>query len=95
MEPSGVEPQMNCNKGDLALIFRSPGNAGKMVTCLELVPQGTQRCHDQSPLWRVDRPVIWMNWFGDQHHFNLCPDRIMMPIRPQDEGVQLYTETHS
>lgn len=85
---------MNCSKGDLALIYMTPDNTGKIVTCLEIVPPGTERCHDVSPLWRVDGRVIWWSPRGCAE-FTLCPDRIMMPIRPLDEEEQLDMECHA
>ena len=79
---------MNCRQGDLALVTRGP-NAGKVVTCLEVLPPGFERddlppnVHQEidaaeGPLWRTDRPLDW----GDLVFIHLAPDAVLMPIRP-------------
>lgn len=79
---------MNCKQGDVAIIVRSPkgGNVGKSVTCLELLPAGSERVRlSWGPLWRVDRQLTYINEIGFEHKKSVCPDMCLMPIRPAED----------
>jgi hypothetical protein len=75
---------MNCKQGDLALVIGSERNAGKMVTCIELLPPGSQQVEDAlGPLWRVDRPMVYrIDLLGITAEKYLAPDQFLLPIKP-------------
>lgn len=87
---------MNCKPGEMAMIIRGK-NAGTVLTCLELLVDGCTMPHaggavhiaNLEPLWRVDRKLPWRSNIGTRALWPLCPDRILMPIRPQrDEDLE-------
>lgn len=92
---------MNCKPGDLALITVSRGpNSGKMVECIRLVTMEEFRealahiapphisVKDYGPIWQIDRPITW--WapsINVKQEAHFCPDKVLMPIRPDAEPV--------
>ena len=74
---------LNCKQGDLALVIGGR-NVGKVVTCLELLPTGSEYVDEAvGLLWRVDRPLEYLNEaLGITANKYLAPDRILMPLNP-------------
>jgi hypothetical protein len=74
---------MNCKPGDLALVIGGR-NVGKVVTCLELLPTGSEYVDEAAgPLWRVDRALEYLNEaLGITANKYLAPDRILMTLNP-------------
>lgn len=88
---------MRCQVGDLALVVRGfPQNIGKLVTCLELVPDGF--CFNTSagpvllrcdcPIWRIDRPLSYTATNGAITEAPFAGDAALMPIRPQPDEAE-------
>jgi hypothetical protein len=80
---------MNCKQGDLAIVTCGP-NGGKIVTCLELMPAGSNRINEANgPLWRVDRPMEYHRCRAPDvpAYLYLVPDRALMPIRPEADAI--------
>ncbi len=65
--------QLNCKKGDLAVIVRSVlGQQGRFVTCLELFEHPLW---PGEPCWKVDVELLCGAW---------CHDDQLKPIRDSD-----------
>jgi len=82
---------MNCEAGDLALIVkaRNPKILGMMVTCVQRCPYPFPNdLWDSEPCWEIDRVLMWGENFDQS--LNVCPDFMLMPIRPlkEDEEVE-------
>lgn len=84
---------MNCKQGDLAIVVRAnnPANLGKLVTCLEFIPDkvftdpdGTERPHQA---WLVD--VEMTGFAGDKHYF--IEDFKLLPLRDSDGQDETLT----
>ena len=81
---------MNCKQGDLALVIRGR-DAGKMLTCLELMTGGANigGYFMRGDIWRVDRPISWFVYGLDvaerEEFVPYCCDALLMPIRPPSE----------
>jgi len=74
---------LNCKQGDLALVIGGGVNAGRLVTCLEILPAGSCGVErDVGPLWRVDRPIAYEAAGEQLIEGNVAPDMVLMPIRP-------------
>ena len=88
---------MNCKPGDLALVVcaDSPA-AGMMLTVIErgqLPGARPSVTALDGPLWRVDRELWWHNPVtGEVATMPLCPDCILMPIRPEADPESVLTE---
>jgi hypothetical protein len=92
---------VNCQKGDLAYIFRSEaGNYGKTVTCIRLAePEDFARDYEIAPravCWIVDRDLLSVvegrlidgSIERIERPTRICPDAILRPIRdPGDDAV--------
>jgi hypothetical protein len=78
---------LNCKQGDLALVIGGR-NVGKVVTCLELLPTGSEYVDEAvGLLWRVDRPLEYLNEaLGMTANKYLAPDRLLMPLKPDRTG---------
>lgn len=81
---------MNCQKGDLAIVIRSPSgiNAGKFVTCLHLATEEellrARVRRSEGPVWHID--VLLHHTCGLYKPY--APDSALMPLRPNDgEGL--------
>jgi hypothetical protein len=84
---------MNCKKGDLAMIIGGVKGTqiGKIVTCLELVPPGTEGVGLRwGPLWRVDQPINYSACISNTPSIKyVAPDMTLMPINPLDDEREI------
>lgn len=86
---------LNCKPGDLAIVVHSDaGNHGKIVECLELVPdfkfKNTNEIIIATPSWRIDR--FLRCWDGGQ--INYIPDSFLRPLPPlsEDESTPAFKD---
>lgn len=88
---------LRCKSGDLALVIGGR-NVGKVVTCLELLPAGSEYVDEAAgPLWRTDRPLEYLNEaLGMTANKYLAPDSLLMPLKPDSslcaESLELGSE---
>jgi len=83
---------LNCKKGDLAIIVRSDsGNEGKIVQCLELIMTdhapditGSIRVFHGGvqAIWRIDRSIKAIHNISREHReMKYCRDSQLRPLR--------------
>lgn len=94
---------MNCREGDLALVIRGV-DAGKTVTCLELVKPGSTIpgqedlptryentfALDVGYIWRIDRLLVWTAEHQPSDGLPFAPDRDLQPLTPRGVVKQLF-----
>lgn len=75
---------MNCKQGDLAIVVRSyAGNEGKIVTCLKLLPAGSNNyLTSDGVLWETDVELNTLNGFNEPiKKTRFMPDSHLRPLR--------------
>jgi hypothetical protein len=82
---------MNCKQGDLAYVFKSQlGNYGKVVTCLELLPAGTEWDETLGPIWKINTPIVGMKAIGGERYQSYTiPDIALRPLRGDLSGDEI------
>jgi hypothetical protein len=83
---------MNCKKGDLAVVIKckfAPENVGKVVQCLRLSDKLAP-----SPVWEVDRPLMWLYPWGAKTPLHCAPDHALLPISPPANWTEEDTQDH-
>jgi len=80
---------VNCNPGDMAMVINSvAGNTGKMVTCVRLLTclETIMVADTEGPVWLIDSELNWRHVrSGVSSPLPWCPDRKLLPIRPDGE----------
>jgi len=78
---------MRCKQGDMAVITQSrAGESGKEVTCVSFVGQHKNITH-HSDVWKVDRPIKWLQEDGSTVERLYVPDSCLMPINPKSDDT--------
>lgn len=84
---------MNCQPGDLARVVCADDPAAGMILRVIELAELPGSLHPAPPLWRVDRPVEWLDtWYGVTLKLPYFPDRYLMPIRPEADPEAVPTE---
>ena len=79
--------EMNCKKGDMAVIIKSvAGNTGKVVTCLKQV--GRLEGWSEKDYWIIDREIPTN--LGRTNHY--ISDSYLMPIGRKSKDKNIVDE---